>query len=30
MNKPEYFVENQSGRAAVNKHDKLSPAMSCW
>jgi putative nucleotidyltransferase with HDIG domain len=28
MNKPEYFVENQSG--GPNKHDKLSPAMSCW
>ncbi len=26
INKPEYFVENQSGGA--NKHDKLSPAMS--
>lgn len=26
MNKPEYFVENQAG--GVNKHDKLSPAMS--
>lgn len=26
MNKPEYFVENQSRGA--NKHDKLSPAMS--
>ncbi len=26
MNKPEYFVENQSG--GRNKHDKLSPAMS--
>ncbi|MEM1330562.1 MAG: HDIG domain-containing metalloprotein [Planctomycetota bacterium] len=26
MNKPEYFVENQSGGG--NKHDKLSPAMS--
>jgi putative nucleotidyltransferase with HDIG domain len=26
MNKPEYFVENQSG--GPNKHDKLSPAMS--
>lgn len=26
MNKPEYFVENQSG--GVNKHDRLSPAMS--
>lgn len=26
MNKPEYFVENQTG--GVNKHDKLSPAMS--
>lgn len=26
MNKPEYFVENQWG--GVNKHDKLSPAMS--
>ena len=26
MNKPEYFVENQSG--GVNKHSKLSPAMS--
>ena len=26
MNKPEYFVENQS--AGINKHDKLSPAMS--
>lgn len=26
VNKPEYFVENQSGGA--NKHDKLSPAMS--
>ena len=26
MNKPEYFVENQSG--GINKHDKLSPAMS--
>ena len=26
MNKPEYFVENQSRR--LNKHDKLSPAMS--
>ncbi len=26
MNKPEYFVENQRG--GVNKHDKLSPAMS--
>lgn len=26
MNKPEYFVENQLG--GVNKHDKLSPAMS--
>ncbi len=26
VNKPEYFVENQSG--GVNKHDKLSPAMS--
>jgi putative nucleotidyltransferase with HDIG domain len=25
MNKPEYFVENQSGES---KHDKLSPAMS--
>lgn len=26
MNKPEYFVENQA--LGVNKHDKLSPAMS--
>ncbi len=26
MNKPEYFIENQSG--GINKHDKLSPAMS--
>ena len=26
MNKPEYFVENQSG--GPNKHDKLAPAMS--
>lgn len=26
MNKPEYFVENQSG--GINKHDRLSPAMS--
>ncbi|HRJ50526.1 MAG TPA: HDIG domain-containing protein, partial [Phycisphaerales bacterium] len=26
MNKPEYFVENQRG--GVNKHDKLTPAMS--
>ncbi len=26
INKPEYFVENQSGKS--NKHDKLSPAMS--
>jgi putative nucleotidyltransferase with HDIG domain len=26
MNKPEYFVENQS--SGINKHDKLSPAMS--
>jgi len=26
MNKPEYFVENQSGGA--NKHDRLTPAMS--
>lgn len=26
MNKPEYFVENQWG--GINKHDKLSPAMS--
>lgn len=26
INKPEYFVENQSG--GPNKHDKLSPAMS--
>ncbi len=26
MNKPDYFVENQSD--GVNKHDKLSPAMS--
>lgn len=26
MNKPEYFVENQVG--GINKHDKLSPAMS--
>ena len=26
MNKPEYFVENQSG--GPNKHNKLSPAMS--
>jgi cyclic-di-AMP phosphodiesterase PgpH len=26
MNKPDYFVENQAG--GVNKHDKLSPAMS--
>jgi cyclic-di-AMP phosphodiesterase PgpH len=26
MNKPEYFVENQQG--GLNKHDKLSPAMS--
>ncbi len=26
MNKPEYFVENQ--QLGVNKHDKLSPAMS--
>lgn len=25
MNKPEYFVENQQG---VNRHDRLSPAMS--
>ncbi|MFO0783718.1 MAG: HDIG domain-containing protein [Phycisphaerales bacterium] len=25
MNKPEYFVENQTG---VNRHDRLSPAMS--
>ena len=25
-NKPEYFVENQAG--GINKHDKLSPAMS--
>jgi len=26
MNKPEYFVENQT--PGINKHDKLSPAMS--
>ncbi|HLO42294.1 MAG TPA: HDIG domain-containing protein, partial [Phycisphaerales bacterium] len=26
MNKPEYFVENQRG--GINKHDKLTPAMS--
>jgi cyclic-di-AMP phosphodiesterase PgpH len=26
INKPEYFVENQAG--GINKHDKLSPAMS--
>lgn len=26
MNKPEYFVENQS--AGINRHDRLSPAMS--
>lgn len=26
MNKPEYFVENQAG--GVNKHDRLTPAMS--
>jgi putative nucleotidyltransferase with HDIG domain len=26
MNKPDYFVENQ--QAGINKHDKLSPAMS--
>lgn len=26
MNKPEYFIENQTGGS--NKHDKLSPAMS--
>ncbi len=26
MNKPEYFVENQT--SGINKHDKLSPAMS--
>ncbi len=26
MNKPEYFVENQSG--GINPHEKLSPAMS--
>lgn len=26
INKPEYFVENQSG--GVNRHDRLSPAMS--
>lgn len=26
MNKPDYFVENQSG--SINRHDKLSPAMS--
>lgn len=26
INKPEYFVENQAG--GLNKHDKLSPAMS--
>jgi cyclic-di-AMP phosphodiesterase PgpH len=26
MNKPDYFVENQAG--GVNKHEKLSPAMS--
>lgn len=26
MNKPEYFVENQ--QAGINRHDKLSPAMS--
>jgi putative nucleotidyltransferase with HDIG domain len=26
MNKPEYFIENQSG--AISKHEKLSPAMS--
>ncbi len=26
INKPDYFVENQSGKAS--KHDKLSPAMS--
>ncbi len=26
MNKPEYFVENQS--PGINRHDKLSPAMS--
>lgn len=26
MNKPDYFVENQSG--GVNRHDKLTPAMS--
>jgi len=26
MNKPEYFVENQT--AGINKHDRLSPAMS--
>ncbi len=27
MVKPEYFVENQMG--AVNKHDRLTPSMSC-
>ena len=26
MNKPDYFIENQSG--GPNKHDKLNPAMS--
>jgi len=26
MNKPQYFIENQEG--GVNRHDKLSPAMS--
>ncbi len=26
MNKPEYFIENQTG--GINRHDKLSPAMS--
>ncbi|MBL4590896.1 MAG: HDIG domain-containing protein [Phycisphaerales bacterium] len=26
MNKPDYFIENQSG--GLNKHDKLNPAMS--
>ncbi len=26
MNKPEFFVENQSG--GINRHDKLTPAMS--
>ncbi|MEA2063430.1 MAG: HDIG domain-containing protein, partial [Gemmatimonadota bacterium] len=29
MTKPEYFIENQSGKAKSNPHNKLSPKMSC-